>query len=83
MSLFTAQQGPLVGALDKGAIDSRLSFRARGVLAYLTALPPGPRPSSTALAQLTGGPLAEGRDAVRSAIRELVDYGYLTAGQQR
>jgi hypothetical protein len=52
--------------------DKRLSFRARGVLAYLLGRPPGWRFSAERIcAEGT-----EGRDAVASALRELTEHGY-------
>lgn len=54
--------------------DQRLSFRARGVLAYLLSMPPGWRTSSTRVARET----REGRDAIRTALEELRTLGYAT-----
>jgi hypothetical protein len=49
-----------------------LSFRAVGVLAHLLSLPDGAKVDSATLAQAH----REGRDAVRSAYKELADHGY-------
>jgi len=53
--------------------DDLLSYRARGVLVYLLSQPPGWTVSSGRLALQDG----EGRDAVRTALRELMSTGYL------
>jgi hypothetical protein len=49
-----------------------LSFRAVGVLAHLLSLPDGAKVDSATLATAH----SEGRDAVRSAFKELADHGY-------
>lgn len=54
--------------------DDRLSFRARGVLAWLLDKPDNWRWSSETLAAAG----TEGRDAIRAALRELETVGYLT-----
>lgn len=54
--------------------DRRLSFRARGLLVYLLSMPPGWKTSSDRLTRET----TEGRDAIRTAIRELQAAGYMT-----
>lgn len=56
--------------------DTRLSWRARGVLAYLLSRPEGWSTSGVRLAsQSPGG--AEGRDAMQAVIKELKQVGYL------
>jgi hypothetical protein len=60
--------------IRNGALqDDRLSFRARGVMAFVLSLPADTRVNSTELAKEA----PEGRDAVRSALRELESFGYL------
>ena len=59
--------------------DARLSFRARGVLVWLLAKPDDWTTSAEALATQA----TEGRDAVRSAMRELVDAGYIVRDKHR
>lgn len=53
--------------------DQALSFRARGLLAYLLSMPDNWRTSTDRLQ----GWATEGRDAIRSAIRELERAGYM------
>lgn len=59
--------------------DRVLSFKARGVLAYLLSMPDGWQTSSERLARV--GP--DGRDSIRSALRELEDRGYLLRVRRR
>ena len=54
--------------------DKRLSFRARGVLIYLLSKPADWRTRSESIATQSD---KDGRDAVRSAMRELAELGYL------
>ncbi|ROZ49412.1 replication protein [Rhodococcus sp. WS3] len=54
--------------------DRRLSFRARGVLIYLLSKPVDWRTRSESIAAQSD---KDGRDAIRSAMRELADLGYL------
>lgn len=59
--------------------DSRLSWRARGILAYLLSMPDGWKTSSHRLSQAG----REGRDAVRSALKELETVGYVQIRRQQ
>jgi hypothetical protein len=59
--------------------DSRLSFRARGIHHFLLSFPSGWRIDSNAIARAG----KEGRDAVRSALRELEECGYLTRRREQ
>ncbi|NKU21767.1 replication protein [Rhodococcus hoagii] len=60
--------------------DARLSFRARGVLMWLLSKPSDWRTLSTAIAAQSP---REGRDAIRTAMRELEEYGYLVRERVR
>ena len=53
--------------------DELISYRARGVLSYLLSMPADWSVSSARLAIESG----EGRDAIRTALQELVNVGYL------
>ena len=53
--------------------DARLSFRARGVLAFVLSFPDGFQVSSDRLSDVG----KEGRDAIRSSFTELETFGYL------
>jgi predicted transcriptional regulator len=55
-------------------VDTTLSFRARGIAGYLLQL----RGPGHATIQAITNAGTEGRDAVRSALRELEDAGYIT-----
>lgn len=59
--------------------DSRLSFRARGLLAYVLSMPDNYRVSSHTLARAA----LEGRHAVLTALEELRAYGYATTVTRR
>jgi len=54
--------------------DERLSFRARGVLVWLLSKPDDWRTRADSIAAQSP---REGRDAIRAALRELADLGYL------
>lgn len=54
--------------------DARLSLKARGLLAYCFSLPPDWKYSVEGLVKSIG---SDGRDAIRSALKELENCGYL------
>jgi len=60
--------------------DTRLSFRARGVLLHLLSKPAEWEARSIAIAAQSP---REGRDAIRTAMRELEEFGYLTRDRVR
>lgn len=64
---------------NTSATDSRLSFRARGLLAYMLSRPPG---WSFDAARMAAEGL-EGRDAIRKALHELKALGYYRATRVR
>jgi hypothetical protein len=57
--------------------DSRLTFKARGLLAMLLSHSEGWSLSTAAIAEQN----QEGKDAIRSAIAELQEFGYLSRSQ--
>lgn len=59
--------------------DSRLSFRARGILAYLIAKPDSWKVRTESITQAG----KEGRDAVRDAVKELKALGYYRVATER
>ncbi len=59
--------------------DSRLSFRARGVLIWLLDKPDGWHFNSEAMAREA----KEGREAIRTALRELADLGYIVRSKEQ
>lgn len=67
-------------SIDRSALnDRRLTFRARGVLAYLLDKPDDWKTNADSIAAAG----VEGREAVRRALRELEACGYLTRKKWR
>lgn len=58
--------------------DSRLSLKTRAILAIMFSLPEDWDYTAAGLSAICGA----GRDAVRSALRELEEHGYLTRVQR-
>lgn len=66
--------------IDNAPLQDRgLSLKARGLLVTMAGLPPNWRFSVTGLAAIC----KDGRDSVRSALRELEERGYLRRRSQR
>lgn len=67
-------------SIDRRALnDARLSFRARGVLAWLLDKPDDWRSNADTIAKAG----REGRDAIRAALTELQECGYLKRNPHR
>ena len=64
---------------NKTIRDTRLSFKARGILTYLLSLPDNWRTSAEDLARNA----PDGRDGIRSGLRELETFGYLRRTKHR
>lgn len=67
-----AAEGKFVQVSNVALQDSRLSWRARGILAFVLSMPP----DQTLTAKWLESQAPDGREAVRGALRELARYGY-------
>lgn len=67
------RENPYVQIDKTGLNDDRLSFKAKGMLAYLLSKPDNWNVSRNQLAKVG----ADGISSVRSGLKELRDYGYL------
>ncbi len=66
--------------LDKTSIyDSNLSYKAKGILLYLLSRPDDWQIYETELVKHT----SDGRDSVRSGLKELEDHGYIVRSRKR
>lgn len=74
MTTYRVERRQRFTTVNRAAVnDHRLSFRARGVLVWLLDKPDDWRVDSVQIASAT----TEGRDAVRTALRELETLGYI------
>lgn len=64
---------------NTAAQDKRLSARAKGVIFYTLSCPPWQNHTSDSISEA----MAEGRDAIRTALRELREYGYAVHRKQQ
>jgi hypothetical protein len=72
-----AQEFVIIGNTE--ARDCRLSFRARGLHHHLLSLPSGWRVTTADLAK----DHPEGREAIRTALNELIEFGYVTKAKRQ
>jgi hypothetical protein len=68
-----AAEGKFVQIANAAAQDRRLSLRARGVLVFVLSLPP----DKQFTAQWLETQVPEGREAIRTALHELMECGYM------
>lgn len=73
------KQNPYVMLNKTPLSDERISWRAKGIWAYLLSKPDGWKVREQDLMNKS----TEGRDAVRTAIDELVKYGYIVKNEVR
>ena len=78
-SIITVKQRKNFTILPNSTLrDKRLSLKTRAILAIMVSVPDDWDFTVSGLASICGA----GRDAVRSALRELEKYGYLTRAQR-
>lgn len=79
MTLLRKQQKSHFAHISNDVLqDHRLSFKARGVAAYLLSLPDDWHVTIKSIARHG----TEGQDAVRTALAELAEYGYMTRDRE-
>lgn len=80
MSTFRVVKRDRYTTIDRATLnDERLSFKARGILVWLLDKPDDWRCASDEIARAG----LEGREAVRTALNELAEHGYLVRSRHR
>lgn len=76
----SSAQGHYTMLANAAMQDTRLSYQARGIIAYVLSLKPQETEHLTAAMIEAGG--TNGRESVRSALKELERYGYYRKSKQ-
>ena len=77
MAVFRVEKKSYTVMANHHLRDERLSLKSKGLLSVILSLPDDWRISIEGMTQFS----ADGKDAIRSAIRELTDAGYITRAQ--